>query len=184
MRTVTPFVAVACVLSIVLASAGPVAGSQPPLRLRSDNQRIQEVIRFALARSASFRDLIATLDLSDRIVYIEEGPCLERDHRACLYLMPNGRDVVIHINPRQPVRGAATTLAHELYHVAEIERASDVVDAATLRALYERIGERSCGSQSRHTCWETRAAQAFERLVMRQLAGGKTDDAGQTRNKH
>jgi hypothetical protein len=89
-----------------------------------------------------------------------------------LYLVPGTRNLVVHIDPRQPIRTAAATLAHELYHAAEIGRAPEVVDSESLKALYERIGEQSCYEQTRHNCWETRAAQTFQALVMRQLANG------------
>jgi len=140
--------------------------------LRSDNRRILEVIRFALSRSESFQDLVATLDLFDRVVYVQEGSCPDPEHRSCLYLMPDTRNLVVHIDPRQSIRTAAAALAHELYHAVEIGRAPEVVDSDSLRSLYERIGELSCREESRHRCWETRAAQAFEALVMRQLANG------------
>ena len=161
----------ACVLTLVTTT--PVLGSDPgshPRNLRSDNSRIQEVIRFALARSESFQDLVATLDLVDRVVYVREGSCPGARHPSCLYLVAGTPNLVIHIDPRQQTRIAAATLAHELYHAVEIERAPDVVDRDSLRALYERIGERSCPPLSHHDCWETRAAQAFQELVMRQLA--------------
>ena len=182
MRQATMFVTVAGAL-ISLTAAAPASGQRHHTpRLRCDNSRIREVIQFALARSEAFQDLVATLDVSDRIVYVEEGSCRDREHRSCLHLMPNTRNLVIRINPREPIRGAAATLAHELYHAAEIEGAPDVVDSDTLRALYERIGEQSCAPQSHSGCWETRGARAFEALVMRQLANGKRNHWPQTPN--
>jgi hypothetical protein len=164
----------ACFTTWVMTIAVPVAGheSQPP-RLRSDNRRIQEVIRFALARSESFQDVVATLDSFDRTVYVEEGSCFEPERRSCLHLMPNTRNLVVHIDPRQPILIAAADLAHELYHAVEIGRAPEVVDSESLQTLYEQIGEQSCRAQWHHACWETRAAQAFEAVVTRQLKNSK-----------
>src|SRR5262245_18555862 len=115
----------ACVLTLATTAAVPVSGRgrQPP-NLRSDNQRIQEVIRFALARSESFENLVAALDLADRLVYVMEGSC-PGPHLACLYLMPGTRNLVVHIDPRQPIQTVAGVLAHELYHAAEIGRAPE-----------------------------------------------------------
>jgi hypothetical protein len=86
--------------------------------------------------------------------------------------MPGTRNLVVHIDPRQPIRTAAAMLAHELYHATEIGRAPEVVESETLRALYQRIGEQSCQGLSHHGCWETRAARTFQALVMRQLVDG------------
>lgn len=139
-------------------------------RVRFDNDRIGEVFRYAVKHSPSFVDLVATLDTLDRLVYVEEGRCGRPEERACLHI-PRARDakiLVVKVDPRQSLRSVALQLAHELYHALEVSREPDVVDSVTLRALYERIGERSCfgGTES---CWETRAAVAFEALVARQL---------------
>jgi hypothetical protein len=145
-----------------------VASGDPAPHVRSTNPRIQEVLRYALAKSESFRDLLATLDLVDRVVYVEEGTCRNPEHRSCLHLVADSPNIIVHIDPRQQIRSVVAQLAHELYHAAEIGREPDVVDAAGLLALYARIGERSCSSDA---CWETRAAVAFEALVRRQLVG-------------
>jgi len=163
---------VGAVVVAVLSSIGLGATERPPSHIHSGNHRIQEVIRFALARSESFQDLVATLDLSDRVVYVEEGPCSDSEHPSCIRLMPNSRDLLVHFDPRQPIRTAAAALAHELYHAVEICRAPEVVDTDSLRVLYRQIGDLSCPPPSRYDCWETRAAQTFQALVMRQLANG------------
>jgi len=161
----------ACLLTLVTTAPVLVSahGDHRP-NLRTDNQRIHEVIRFALERSESFQDLVARLDLVDRIVYVMEGSC-PGSHLSCLYLMPGTRNLVVHIDPRLPIQTVAGMLAHELYHAAEIGRAPEVVDSESLKALYQRIGEQSCRGQSPRVCWETRAAQAFQEVVMRQLNG-------------
>src|SRR5262249_36520238 len=127
--------AMGAVLTIVAMSPVLVSGhsSRPP-NLRSDNQRIQEVISFALARSESFQNLVASLDLADRIVYVTEGSCPGPEHLACLYLVAGSRNLVVHIDCRQPILAAAAMLAHELYHAAEIARAPEVVDSESLKA--------------------------------------------------
>jgi hypothetical protein len=48
-----------------------------------------------------------------------------------------------------------------------------VAGAAALNTLYERIGERSCFDEG-ESCWETRAAVAFEALVIRQVSAGRS----------
>jgi hypothetical protein len=137
--------------------------------MRTSNARIEEVLHYALNRSPSFGDLIATFDFVDRTVDIEEGHCQHREQPACLQLMPGGRDILVQVDPRQPFQAVALQIAHELYHALEVGREPAVVDAASLRSLYEMIGERSCFT-SPDSCWETRAAIAFEALVARQLA--------------
>jgi hypothetical protein len=83
---------------------------------------------------------------------------------------PGGRNLLVLVNPRLQRTEVVGQLAHELYHAVEIAREPDVVDADSLRDLYRRIGEHGC-EQNSDICWETRAAVAFEALVLRQLHG-------------
>ena len=58
-------------------------------------------------------------------------------------------------------------LGHELQHVREIAQALDVISAATMRRLFERVGYPvSPGSNN----YETSAAQVIERQVRFDLA--------------
>jgi hypothetical protein len=141
-------------------------------RVRTDNDRIHEVLAYAIRHSGSFCDLLATLNLFERTVYVQEGQCGD-GHHGCVQIMPTpgGRNLLVLVNPRLQRNAVVAQLAHELYHAMEIAREPDVVSAMTLRELYRRIGDRGCGHDS-DECWETRAAQAFEKLVIRQVVGG------------
>jgi hypothetical protein len=148
-------------------------GDRSTSRIRFDNDRINEVFQEAMNRSPSFSDLVATLETLDRLVYIEEGRCGDSEFRGCLHVLraPNSRILLIRIDPRQQLRSVIRQMAHELYHALEVAREPDVVHAVTLRDLYQRIGERTCFDAA-ESCWETRAAVAFEALVARELVKG------------
>jgi len=164
------FIVLICGLSIL--SADRVRASGPhksPSHVRFDNDRIREVFEYAMKRSPSFGDLVATLELLDRVVYVEEGLCRHRQQSGCLVLMPTpgAKNLLVRIDPRQPIRAVVAQLAHELYHALEVAREPAIVDELSLRDLYVRIGERCLPADD--NCWETRAAVAFEALVTRQL---------------
>ena len=146
--------------------------------VRFDNVRIREVLAYAIEKSPAFRDLLAALNLFDRTVYVEEGRCGYGRQHACIRMMttPGGRNLLVLVNPRLQRNEVVGQLAHELYHAIEIAREPEVVDADSLRELYRRIGEHGC-EQDSDTCWETRAAAAFEALVLRQLRGAHKDPA-------
>jgi hypothetical protein len=163
-----------CGVSLLSAHAAVTGG-----HVRFDNDRIAEVFHYAMWRSPSFRELVATLEMLDRVVYVDEGQCRHREQHSCLVLMPTpgAKNLLVHIDPRQPIRSVVAQLAHELYHAEEVGREPSVVDDASLRDLYKRIGERRC-SRDGDDCWETRAAATFEALVTRELeqsAPPKTD---------
>ena len=141
--------------------------------IRFNNLRIAELFRHGIKRSPSFRDLAATLEILEPVVYVEDGQCPPATSGAgCLRVVPasaHGRKhLFVRFDARQPLRRAVSQLAHELYHAVEVGREPDVVDQASLSRLYARIGFRSCGAQGGE-CWETRAAAAFEALVMEEL---------------
>jgi hypothetical protein len=140
--------------------------------IRFNSSRISELFRHGMRHSPSFRDLVATLEVLDSIVYVEEGSCRQGTMTPCLQAMPptaGAKRLLVKFDPRQPLRRAVSQLAHELYHAAEVGREADVTDQASLRRLYARIGFRSCLDSD--DCWETRAAIAFEALIMEDLGG-------------
>lgn len=140
-------------------------------RIRFDNGRIGEVFRYAMKKSPAFEDLVQTLESQDRVVYVEEGRCQHGHISSCLQIMatPGGRSIQIRIDPRESIQLVVARLAHELFHASEIARDTSIVDAAGLRALYERIGHAREPCHVNGGCWETRAAVAFEALVTREL---------------
>jgi len=140
--------------------------------VRSTDPRVLNALRYGLTRSASFGDVIATLDSSDQTVYIESGPCQPRELRSCLHTVLNreARIVVVRIDAGQPLKSLVAQLAHELFHAVEIAQEPSVIDAGSMRLLYERIGYPSCFDGGKPACWETRAACTFENLVKSQLA--------------
>jgi hypothetical protein len=160
------------IFGLDVASAAEPAGEES--RIRLSNGRIEEIFRYAMRKSPSFGELVATIELLDRVVYVEEGSCRPHSRAGCLHMMPaaaEAKNLLIRFDSRQPIRLAAAALAHELYHALEIAREKTVTDPASLRQLFARIGERSCPQES-DDCWETRAATAFEALVLSELVGG------------
>ena len=170
----TAVAAMLCTVCVPCGYGAHAEGAWSAAHVRSDNDLVLDVLQYGVARSESFRELIAALELLDSVVYVEEGTCRHRELRACTQVMatPGGRNLLIRFNPRQPIPFAVAQLAHELYHAHEVAREPQVVDSASLQDLYRRIGDRGCASQS-DNCWETRAAMAFEALVARELSRGR-----------
>src|SRR5262249_1616735 len=111
-------------------------------RIRIANDRIEEMFRFAGDRSPTFRGLVRTIDGADVIVYVEEGRCTNGRLHSCVHFTaaPPARYVVIRLDPREQVLSVVRALAHELQHAVEIGTATDVVDDASAKQLYARLG--------------------------------------------
>jgi hypothetical protein len=122
-----------------------IAGTEPRDggHVRTMDKRLRSVIDEGLARSASFRGLVARLDGSDVIVYVEpECPMSARLFGRLMLLGAGGgrRYVNVRISCMLTVTQQITALGHELRHAVEIADAPSVVDDASLAAEYRRIG--------------------------------------------
>jgi hypothetical protein len=169
-------VSVMILAALAVAEAQPVGTGARPVhvtRISVSDGQIGQLFEHAMKQSPSFRDLIATVDLLDRSVYIESGRCGHRGQSGCFQLVPTdgATHLVVRVDVSQPAQSVVPRLAHVLYHALEAGREPEVVDEASLAALYRRIGEHSCLADSPSDCWETRAAAAFEQLVRDEMAG-------------
>jgi hypothetical protein len=149
-------VALVCVLTCAFAqpAAAQADGSALP-RVRSTNAVIATVIEQASERSATFRSLVATINASDGIVYVEEGQC-GRGARACLVTVrvsgPN-RLMSVWVDTRTVDAAFVGLIGHELRHTIEVLRDPSVTNGHDLSNFYHRHGSRSAEGR-----FETQAA--------------------------
>ena len=147
--------------------------------VRSSNARLAGALAAGISRSETLRSLVATLDASNLIVYLHNGNCV-RPAEACLMIARTGGDTrLVHINFRIAGNGAGTFLGHqdrliaqighELQHAVEIAGNSEVIDAATLTGLYDRIGRRR--ESADRIGYETEAAIQAGQRVLRDIHG-------------
>ncbi|HXD19134.1 MAG TPA: hypothetical protein VN654_19110 [Vicinamibacterales bacterium] len=157
----------------VLVFVVSLAGGEPRDggHVRTMDVRLRAGINEGMARSSSFRDLVARLDGSDVIVYVEpECPMSQRLFGRLTFMAASGgrRYVNVRIacglNPDEQI----AALGHELRHAVEIADAPSVVDVASLGELYRRIGFASHGVPH-GLGFESRAAIDTARRVWIQL---------------
>ena len=101
-----------------------IEGSGPGFpRVRSTTPAIASLLAEAESRSATFRDLIRTIEATDGIVYVEPGVC-RHGVRACLSLsvVPTGgyRFLRILVDGAQEIVQLMATIGHELRHAIEL----------------------------------------------------------------
>jgi hypothetical protein len=150
------------IVAVAVALADLTSGT-----LRVHNERLRDVVRVMLARSATFRAMVDRLERSNVFVYIEVGQCPNSFVVSCANLMGGAGGyryvrVAISLEHEWPV--IACQIAHELQHALEIAEAPDVIDERSLAGLYRRIGHVS-GVNS----FETIDALAVQRRVCREL---------------
>jgi hypothetical protein len=120
--------------------------------VRTLNPHLLVALNDGMTRSRTLRQLAATLDASDVVVYLDEGVC--SDAAACTMIAGTSNDVRwlrTNFVLRTPT-GATSLLCHrdqliaqighELQHAVEIANHAGVNDERTLAQLYGRIGRR------------------------------------------
>src|SRR6476620_9353678 len=139
-------------------------------RVRAADNHIKRLLEEGVKRSVTFGDLVAAVNATDVIVYIQLvdrlGPTISG--QLMIVPVPNAQrylriQVLDHLSPEETI----SLIGHELRHALEVATAPDVRDQQGLIELYERIGER--GGMV-HT-FDTRAAQNTGRRVRRELVG-------------
>jgi hypothetical protein len=122
-----------------LAASPGVQGSP---RVRGSSPEMARAIEDAWKRSSTFRQLVATINRTDGIVYVHHGTC-GRNVLACLVLGvtragPN-RILHIRVDKRKTGRDLMVAIGHELQHAIEVLSEPGVVDTDSARLFYERV---------------------------------------------
>lgn len=117
------FHAVVLVTNTLLPSAAAAQGTPVLPRVRSENPLIGQLLADAPAMSATFRDLVAAIDATNGIVYVQSGIC-GRGAKACLahslQLAGPHRILRVLINTRRDRPGLIGAIGHELHHALEV----------------------------------------------------------------
>ncbi len=124
----------------------------------------------AAARSPTVTALLDSLEQTDVFVYVKDSIDEASHTRAFVRfvgLTPGRRYLLIQIDRWRvmPIQCTAW-LAHELQHALEVASAPEVIDAASLARLYQRIGYQSGPGR-----FESDLARAVGQRVLDELAG-------------
>lgn len=152
------------VLMTTLAAGGP--GSH----VRSSVPRLAGLITRGVECSSTVRHLVATLDASDVIVYIEakqRRPSLSGYLSHYIVTVAGIRYLRIYVEMQGAERQLIPIIGHELQHAVEVAQAADARTSADLKRVFDRLGF-SWGCHAAG-CYETRAAGDVERAIRREL---------------
>jgi len=156
---------------VFVASLAAGAPQRDGGHVRTIDSRLRMEIDEGLARSSLFRSLIARLDASDVIVYVEaECPMSPRLFGRLTFMASGGgrRYVNVRISCALNDTERIAALGHELRHAVEIAEATSVIDTASLAREYRRIGFASHAVPA-GSGFETRAAIDAARQVWAEL---------------
>ena len=170
-RTIV-WISVGCAFaSRAVVPAAAVAG--PTDRVRSTDPAILGLLEEGSERSATFRALVDAIEHSTGIVYVEFGYCAFGHLDGCMlpFIAPAQGDrylrVIVAPNKNRKSRDQLLALiGHELRHALEVIEHPEVVDAATMDAMYRKIGIPLSGGLKGY---ETSAARATGDAVLADL---------------
>jgi hypothetical protein len=118
------------------------AGVQGGPRVRGSSPAVAQAIEGAWEQSPTFKQLVATINRTDGIVFVHHDKC-GRNVLACLLLGVTraGSHRMLHIRVDKRRRGLdlMVSIGHELQHAVEVLREPAVVDTASIRLFYERL---------------------------------------------
>jgi hypothetical protein len=140
----------------------------PYRHVRTTNPRVQHLLEMGVSRSPTFGSLLAVLNGSDVIVYIEQTDAMPKTLEGRLLLMPlanHQRYLRIQITRNGTPTDLIALIGHELRHAIEVADATDVRDERALERLYRRIGTPSASLHA----YDTDAAQTTGRRVRKEL---------------
>ena len=154
--------------SLALAPFDASAALDSPYRhVRSQDRAVRQLLERGFTHSLTFRNLMARLERSDVIVYVQEVAWLPGaiDGRMMMLSAAHGqRYIRIQVVRHGAPDDDAALIGHELQHAIEVAEEAGVTDQATLTALYERIG-----THGGHHVYDTLAAREVGRTVRREL---------------
>jgi len=152
-----------------------VVQTTPLRRVRSDSPFITAAIALGSERSPVFRGLLETIDVSDGLVYIDEGVCGHGVFACLLHTMQiAGPHRVLRIRiDRREVMGChvAVSIGHELKHAIEVLSDASIRSGADIFDYFDRKGAKG----SFETAAATQAGAAVYRDVCRRSRKAQSD---------
>jgi hypothetical protein len=144
----------------------------PDRHVRATEPKILSLIDAGLSHSATFRRLLATLNDSDVIVYIDRKLTRQAlgGYLAHNIVAQGGyRYLHIAIETQGAERRLVSLLAHELQHAVEVAQTPDARDEESLQRTFSQLAVTfGCGGT---TCYETQGAKDVEYIVAEELKG-------------
>lgn len=156
------------VVTITQPADGSAILRSPNRRVRAADRQAERILAEGMRRSRTFAALVAAVQKTDVIVYIESARQLPARMGGRLLLQgatEHDRYLRVQVLATLRPNDAIEIVAHELRHALEVADEPSVADEAGLAALYQRIGYASFGA---HT-YDTNAARLTSHVVRREL---------------
>jgi hypothetical protein len=139
--------------------------------VRAVSEFARQTLADGMARSATIARLVAELNGSDVIVFVDSrvDPGIPTGETTLMTATASVRYVHVVINPRLASDQRLEYLGHELQHALEIARDRSVVDSPSVRRLFAAIGRELPASTQQVKSFETDGARLVSAAVRREI---------------
>lgn len=161
---------------VAIAQPGRSADSQDARRVRSDSAVIVALLDSGSRGSATFKQLVLTIEGTDGVVYVRPGKCPGYKIKGCLLhtmsATPEHRYLWIALDLTGEPVDLMVLIAHELRHALEILSDRSIRTGRGIFSFYYPNGNPAARTV------ETAAALATGAAVRHELTRNSTGDAG------
>lgn len=146
-----------------------------PSHVRAVSEHARQTLTDGLSRSATIARLVAALEASDVIVFVDTrvDPAIPTAETMLMVKTKSVRYVHVILNPRMTTDERVEYLGHELQHAVEIAGDESAVDGPSVRKRFGAIGRELGQSTQREKSFETDGARLVSILVRRELSAAR-----------
>jgi hypothetical protein len=140
--------------------------------IRASDDELVALLEDGIKRSPTFKGLVDRLAKSDVILYVRPDVTAKANAPTKLtFLAAKGgyRYLVIRVGAGQSKDRQLATLGHEMQHAVAIADAASVVDSASLRREFERIGKLTQPSVGDDFFFESPVAEDVKRRILAEV---------------
>jgi hypothetical protein len=144
--------------------------------IRASDEELVALLEDGIKRSQTFKGLVDRLAKSDVILYVRPDVTAKNNAPTRLtFLAAKGgyRYLVIRVGAGRSKEQQLATLGHEMQHVVAIADASSVIDSASLRREFERIGKLTQPSVGDDFFFESPIAEEVKRRILAEVTASK-----------
>ena len=143
--------------------------------IRASDDELVALLEDGIKRSPTFKGLVDRLAKSDVILYVRPDVTAKNNNMRLTFLAAKGgfRYLVIRVGAGRSKDQQLATLGHEMQHAVIIADAASVVDSATLRREFERVGKLTQPSVGDDFFFESPVAEDVRRRILSEVTANK-----------
>jgi len=140
--------------------------------IRASDDELVALLEDGIKRSPTFKGLVDRLAKSDVILYVRPDVTAKTNSMRLTFLAAKGgyRYLVIRVGAGRSKDQQLATLGHEMQHAVIIADASSVVDSASLRREFERVGKLTQAPVGDDFFFESPGAEEVRRRILAEIS--------------